>query len=426
LNAAILVGTFIVLLVLGTPIAIGLGLASLIYLVFLSDIPLLVISHRLASSLEAFTVMAIPFFILAGTLMNTGGITKRLVKLAMKTVGHITGALGHTTVVTNMIMAGMSGSAVADAAGTGMILIKAMTDEGYEPKTAAGIVAASATIGPIIPPSIPMVLYGAMAGASVGALFIGGVVPGVLMGLSLMILMYFIARKRGYPRYKRATMREWLVALKEASLALGLPILIIGGILGGFFTPTEAASVAAIYAVILGLFVYKEFGWKDLPRILDEAVTTTAVVMFIFVMATIFAWLMSVEKIPELASDAILGVSRSPRVVLLILNIALLIAGCLLDPTPILLITVPVLAPMIAKVGIDPIHFGVVMVLNLMIGLLTPPVGMNLYVVSRIAKISFWESVKGAAPFIVPLMVVLILITYIPDLVLWLPRLIFF
>jgi tripartite ATP-independent transporter DctM subunit len=426
LNAIVLVGTFVVLLILGAPIAIGLGAASLIYLVFLSDIPLLVISHRLASSLEAFTVMAIPFFILAGTLMNTGGITKRLVNLAMKTVGHLTGALGHTTVVTNMVMAGMSGSAVADAAGTGMILIKAMTDEGYEPKTAAGIVAASATIGPIIPPSIPMVLYGAMAGVSVGGLFIAGIIPGILMGISLMIVMYFIARKRGYPRYTRTSIREWLVALKEAGFALFLPIVIVGGILGGFFTPTEAAAVAVIYALILGLFVYREFGWRDLPRIFEEAVTTTAVVMFIFVMATVFAWLMSVEKIPELATDAILGVSSSPGVVLLILNIALLIAGCLLDPTPILLITVPVLAPMITKVGIDPIHFGVVLVLNLMIGLLTPPLGMNLFVVCRIAKIPFGDSVIGVAPFIVPLVIVLIMITYIPIITLWLPRLIFF
>jgi tripartite ATP-independent transporter DctM subunit len=424
-SATILVMSFVVLLIFGMPIAIGLGTASLIYLVFLSDIPLLVIGQRLASSLDSFTVMAIPFFILAGTLMNTGGITKRLVNLAMRTVGHIHGALGHTTVVTNAIMAGMSGSAVADAAGTGVILIKAMTDEGYDAKTAAGIVAASATMGPIIPPSIPMVLYGAMASCSVGALFVGGIIPGLLMAVSLMILMHFIAIKKQYRRYKRATLKEWFVALKEASLALALPFLIIGSIIAGIVTPTEAASVAVVYSLVLGLFVYKEFGWKDLPRILEDAICTTASVMFIFVMATVFAWLLSVEKIPELASAAILGLTSSPWVVLIILNIALLIMGCLLDPTPILLITVPVLAPMIAKVGIDPVHFGVVMVLNLMIGLLTPPVGMNLYVVCRIAKITFWESVEGAAPFIVPLLIVLILITFIPQLVLWLPSLVF-
>jgi tripartite ATP-independent transporter DctM subunit len=426
LSAVILVGSFISLLVLGAPIAIGLGLASVTYLVLVSDVPLQIVAQRLASSLDGFTVMAIPFFILAGNLMNTGGITKRLVNLAMKTVGHYTGAMGHTAVVSNMVMAGMSGSAVADAAGTGMILIKAMTDEGYSAKTAAGIVAASATIGPIIPPSIPMVLYGVMAGASVGSLFIGGIIPGLLMGVSLMAVMYFIARRKGYAKYKRATVAEWLTAFKQASLALFLPLLIVGGIISGIFTPTEAAGVAVVYAVFLGLFVYKEFGWRDIPRILEESVTTASVVMFIYVMATVFAWLVSVEQIPQLASNAILHVSSSPWVVLLIVNIALLIAGALLDPTPILLITVPVLVPLVTKVGIDPIHFGVVMVLNLMIGLLTPPVGMNLFIVSRIAGISFWDSVKGTAPFILPLLIVLLLITYIPGLVVWLPKLISF
>ncbi len=417
-----MVVVFVVFLLLGTPIAFALGLASFVYLIFLSSAPLMMVAQRLTGSLDSFPLMAIPFFILAGNLMNTGGVTERLVGFAMSMVGHIRGGLAHTTVVTNMIMAGMSGSSVADCAGTGMVLIPSMKKEGYRPEVAAGVTASAATIGPIIPPSIPMVLYGVMSGTSITRLFVGGFLPGVMMGISLMVLVYFMAKREGMPAHKRATFRQWLGSFWRALLALGMPSIIMGGIILGIFTPTEAAAIAAVYAALLGLFVYRELGPKSAFKVVRDSLYRTASVLFIFVNAAVFSWLIAVERVPDLAVSWVLGVTHSPAMVLLILNIFLLIAGCLLDPTPILLITVPVLAPLITKVGIDPVHFGVVMVLNLMIGLLTPPVGLNLYIVSNIAGISFWRAVKGTAPFIVPLVVVLGIITYVPETVLWFPR----
>jgi tripartite ATP-independent transporter DctM subunit len=339
-------------------------------------------------------------------------------------VGHVRGGLAHTVVVTNMIMAGMSGSSVADCAGTGMVLIPAMKKEGYSPEVAAGCVASAATIGPIIPPSVPFVLYGCMSGTSITALFVGGFIPGVMMGLALMILLYRMARRQGMPAQKRATFLEFMASFWSALLALGMPVIIMGGIIFGFFTPTEAAAVAAVYAALIGLFIYHDLGPISALRVVKDSVYRTASVLFIFVNAAVFSWLIGVERLPDLAVSWVLSVTGDRNMVLLIVNIFLLIAGCLLDPTPIILITVPVLTILIGKVGIDPVHFGVVMVLNLMIGLLTPPVGLNLYIVSNIAEISFWRAVRGAAPFIVPLLIVLIIITYIPETVLWLPRLI--
>ncbi len=424
MNALWMVGVFVLLLLLGTPIAYALGLASFFYLIFLNHLPLIMVAQRLTASLDSFVLMAVPFFILAGNLMNTGGVTDRLVRFAMCTVGHVRGGLAHTNIVTNMIMAGMSGSSVADCAGTGMVLIPAMQKEGYTPEVAAGVTASAATIGPIIPPSIPMVIYGVMAGASITKLFVGGFLPGVLMGLSLMALVYLRANHWRVPFHRRATFAEWLTGLGHAILPLGLPGVIMGGIIFGIFTPTEAAAVAVVYSATLGMFIYHELGPVATLRVVQDSLYRTASVLFIFANAAVFSWLIAVERVPELASDWLLGATHSPGMILLILNIFLLIAGCLLDPTPILLITVPVLAPLVAKVGIDLVHFGVVMVLNLMIGLLTPPVGLNLYIVSNIAGISFWRAVRGVAPFIVPLLVVLALITYVPQVVLWLPGLI--
>ena len=424
MNSLILVVLFVVLLLLGTPIAYSLGLSCLVYLLFLSDMPLIMLAQRFTASLDSFPLMAIPFFILAGELMNTGGITERLVKFAMSMVGHVRGGLAHTVVVTNMIMAGMSGSSVADCAGTGMVLIPAMKKAGYTPEVAAGCVASAATIGPIIPPSVPFVLYGCMSGTSITALFVGGFIPGVMMGLALMILLYRMAKKQGLPAQKRATFREFLGAFGNAFLALGMPVIIMGGIIFGLFTPTEAAAVAAVYAALIGIFVYHELGPLSTVKVVRDSVYRASSVLFIFVNATVFSWVIGVERLPDLAVSWVLSISSDKTVVLLILNIFLLIAGCLLDPTPIILLTVPVLTILIGKVGIDPVHFGVVMVLNLMIGLLTPPVGLNLYIVSNIAGISFWRAVKATAPFVVPLVIVLIIITYVPETVLWLPHLV--
>ncbi len=423
MNALWLVLAFLLFLLLGTPVGYALGFASFFYLLFLNHLPLIMVAQRLTASLDNFVLMAVPFFILAGNLMNTGGITDRLVRFAMNTVGHVRGGLAHTTIVTNMIMAGMSGSAVADCAGTGIVLIPAMQKEGYPSEVAAGVTASAATIGPIIPPSIPMVLYGAMAGASITKLFVAGFLPGVLMGLALMTMVYLRANRWGLGAHRRASFAEWLRALWHALLPLGLPGVIMGGILFGVFTPTEAAAIAAVYAAALGTFVYHEMGAKSTLLVARDSLYRTATVLFIFANAVVFSWLITVERVPDLASNWVLGVTHSPALVLLIINVFLLIAGCLLDPTPILLITVPVLAPLASKVGIDLVHFGVVMVLNLMIGLLMPPMGLNLYIVSDISHIPYSRALRGTAPFVVPLLIVLALITYVPQVVMWLPGL---
>jgi C4-dicarboxylate transporter, DctM subunit len=424
MTAAIFAVLFLFIM-LGLPIALCMGLTAVIFFVVLGQTDvLLMLPARMYSGTTSFTLLAIPFFILAGNLMNTGGMTQRLIRFAQCLVGHIRGGLGHVTVVTNMIMAGMSGSAVADATGTGIVLIPAMEKAGYPRAFSAALVGAASTIGPIIPPSIPFVIFGSITGTSVGRLFLGGFLPGVLMGLLLMITVAILSKRREYRREERASRRELLIAALEATPAWGAPIIIIGGILVGIFTPTEAAVAASLYALILGMLVYGEIRLADLPRILWETIQNTVQVMFIIAAAGIFGFLLVRQQVPTTLVSGLMSLTTTPWVVLLIINVILLILGCFMEAIAIMLLTIPVFIPLIARVGVDPVHFGVVLTLNLMIGLLTPPVGMCLYAVSAISKVPLWPLAKELRPYIVALTVCLGLVTYVPGLVLWIPNLV--
>ncbi len=420
--AALVLFIMLLFFAVGMPVAFAMGVSSLAYMLVDGRIPLISIPQRMLNGADNFPLLAIPFFMLAGSLMNTGGVTRRLVDFSSALVGHITGGLAHVVVVANMIMAGMSGSAVADATGTGSILIPSMRQKGYPADFSAAIVGAAATIGPIIPPSIPMVIFASIANVSTAKLFVGGVIPGILMGLYLMGVAYVVARRRGYGREPRRSLADIGRALVQAILPLLCPVIIMGGILGGVFTPTEAAVVASVYAFALGLW-YRELSWRDLPRILTEVLVTSAVVLFIVAASSLIGWLLAIERVPQTLMSGFLAVSTNPWVILGIINVFLLILGCLMDSIPILIILVPVLSPLIMKLGIDPIHFGVVMVLNLMIGLLTPPVGMVMYVVCSISGVTIRAFTRECWPMIVALMGVLAMITYYPPLVVWLPNL---
>jgi len=418
-------GILVLLMLLGLPIAVSMGLTAMLSFLALGTPNLLMmVPQRMYAGTTSFTLLAIPFFILAGNLMNTGGMTRRLVRFAQCLVGHIRGGLGHVTVVTNMIMAGMSGAAVADAVGTGNILIPAMEKAGYPRVFSAALVGAASTIGPIIPPSIPFVIFGSMTGTSVGRLFLGGFVPGVLMGILLMITVAIISKRRGYPRERRASLRELFQATVQAAPAWGSPLIIIGGILAGIFTPTEAAAVASVYALAIGMFLYREITLADLPRILWETVRNSVQVMFIISAASIFGWLLIQQQIPTKMVEGLMALTSERWLVLLIVNVILLILGCFMEGIAIMLLTIPVFVPLVTRVGVDPVHFGVIMALNSMIGLLTPPVGMCLYAVSSISRVSIWPLAKELWPYIVALTVCLFLITYIPWLTVWIPNLV--
>jgi C4-dicarboxylate transporter DctM subunit len=377
----------------------------------------------MANGVESFPLLAVPFFIAAGEMMNTGGVTRRLVNLASTMVGHITGGLAHVTVVANMIMAGMSGSALADAAGTGRVLIPAMVQEKFDKPFAAAIVSAAGTIGPIIPPSIAFVLYGFIASTSVGRLFLGGIIPGVLMGLFLMATVYVVSRRRGYPRHQRATFRQVLLAIKDASWALFMPVLIIGGILTGAFTPTEAAGVAAIYGLFVGFFIYKEITPRDLLPIATRVVTSTAVVLFIVAAATVLQFIFIREMVGEALQTLFKPFYANRTVALIFINLLFLFLGCIMETTALLLLFTPLFLPTIDGLGIDRVHFGVFFVLNLMIGTLTPPVGTVMYVILNISKITMREFVREVWPMLIALIAVLFLITFYPPLVMFIPNL---
>lgn len=424
MTATLLLATFVALMVLRVPVAYSLAISTTAVVMLNGGIPLTIIPQRMAAGLNSFPVMAIPFFLLAGSLMNTGGITRRLVGFAKVLVGHITGGLAHAVVVTNVVMAGMSGSAIADCAATGRVLIPALKNEGYEDEFAVGVTAGASTIGPIIPPSIPMVIYGVIAEVSIGRLFLGGFIPGFLMAAAFMVLIYFVSRQRNYPRYPRASCGQLASATKDAILPLLMPIIVLGGIIGGVFTPTEAAVVAAVYSLFLGAVVYRELKPGDLVNVFWEVAQTTVTVMFIFSAATVFSWMISVEQVPEQFKNLVIGFTENKVVVLLLVNLLLLLMGCFLDTIAILTIAVPIFVPLIAYYQIDPVHFGLVVVLNLMMGGLTPPVGMLLYVMVQLTGLPFHRVVRGSLPFVAPVLVVTLIITFVPELVLFLPNLV--
>jgi tripartite ATP-independent transporter DctM subunit len=418
-----LLGGFLLLLVIGVPVAIALAGSSLIYVMLEGVQPHLVVLHRMIGGIDSFPLLAIPFFIMAGSLMNSAGITNRIYDFALALVGWLKGGLGHVNVVGSVIFAGMSGTAVADAGGLGNIEIKAMRDHGYSVDFAVGVTGASSTIGPIIPPSLPFVIYGVMANASIGKLFAAGVIPGLVMALTMMIMVTYYAHTRGWHRDAKFSIVNLWTTFKRAFLPLLTPIILVGGMTTGVFTPTEAAIAATAYAILLGLGIYRSLSLKKLIKVSMETAETTAIILLIVAGASIFGYLITLTKVTDNVSALVLSITTTPWIVLLLVNIFLLIVGCFMETIASITILVPVLLPLMDKIGVDPVHFGLIMVLNLMIGLLTPPVGMVLYILARVANISFERTTKACLPFLVPLLVSLALVTYWPSMVMFLPNL---
>ncbi len=414
--------SFVVLLLLGFPVAFSLGVSSLFYLL-VKGIPLSIIPQKMYSGIDSFVLLCIPAFIVAGNLMNTAGITRRIINFSNAVVGHIRGGLALANVAASMIFAGISGTALADTASIGAVLIQAMKEEGYDADFSAAVTASSSTVGPIIPPSVPMIIVGTLTGLSVTRLFLAGAIPGVVLGFSLMAVTYYLSVKKNYPKGERPSLRAAFRALLDASWALGMVVLILVGILGGIFTPTEASVVAVVYALLVGILVYRELKPGDIPRIVMESVRMTTSVMVLVGLARLFAWIIATERIPQLVAQGILSISTNPFVVILLINAILLFVGCFMETVAALVIFVPVFLPVAMKIGMDPIHFAVMVVLNLIIGLTTPPVGVCLFVAANIARISLGDLVRASIPFLLVLLAVLFLVSYCPPLSLTLPGL---
>lgn len=420
-----LIATFVVLVVFRFSIAMALGLSCAAAIVFFSNISPIVMVQRMVVGVDSFVLLAIPLFVLSGRLMNEGGITDKIFLFARALVGHMKGGLAHANIVGSLIFAGMTGSAVADAAGMGAIEIKAMKDQGYNEEFAASMTIASSIIGPIIPPSIPMVLYGALAEVSVGRLFLGGIVPGLLVALSLMVMVAVIGQRKNFPKDPRVSLAVFIRRFWDAFIPGLTPVIIVGGIVGGIFTPTEAAAVAAVYALAISMLIYRSIRFRDLPGILVETMVTTAVVTFIISNASIFSYLLILGDISEAVVNGLTSITSSKYVMLLMLNIILLFFGAVMEAGVALILLVPILLPVLKIMDIDLIHFGVVLTVNLMIGVATPPVGVCLFVVSHITGIRVERLMRAVLPYIVPPVIVLCLITYIPSLVTFIPNLVF-
>jgi tripartite ATP-independent transporter DctM subunit len=414
---------FLFLLIISIPIGIALGLTSTIYFLINGTIPGMMIPQRMVAGTTQYIMLAVPFFILAGNIMNSAGITRRIFDFADNLVGHIKGGLSHVNIIASLIFSGMSGSAIADVAGLGTIEITAMKEKGYPADFSAAVTAASAIIGPIVPPSVPLIIFGVTARVSVISLFMGGFIPGLLLALVLMLTTYFIAKKRHFPVNKKANFKKIIKSFFEAFWALMTPTLIIGGLFSGIFTPTEASVIAVVYTLFVGLFIYKDIKLKDIPSICIKVANETGIVFLLLAGGSIFGWLLSIEQIPQAVCNSVLSFSENPIIILLTINLLLLFIGCFMPPVPVILILSPILLPIVYSIGVNPIHFGVVMVFNLMLGLLTPPVGSCLYVSARIARISFSQIVKAISIYYPALIAVLLLLTYFPKIVLFLPNL---
>ncbi len=460
----LLLSSFVILMLLGLPVAIAMAGSSLLFLVVSGTIPDVVVAQRMIAGIESFPLLAVPFFILAGNLMNIAGITSRIYNFAIALVGWMRGGLGQVNIIGSVIFSGMSGTAIADAAGLGTIEIKAMKEHGYNTEFAVGVTAASATIGPIFPPSLPFVIYGMMANVSIGALFLAGILPGLVMTALMMLTVAYIARRNNWGGDVPFNLRRlgsagieimvvlafpmaiWLmveagmsvnvsvgiaflalIALDwyfdwSAVMALMAPVILIGGMTMGWFTPTEAAVAAVLWALFLGLVRYRSMTFRALAKASFDTLETTASVLFIITAASIFAWLLTTTQAAQAMADAILGFTDNKWVFLFLVNILILFVGCFIDTIAAITIMVPILLPIALKLGVDPLHLGVIITLNLMIGLLTPPLGMITFVLARIAKISVERTFAAIIPWLIPLFGALILITYIEPLTLWLPR----
>lgn len=423
--SVLLVGFLLGLLALNVPIAVTFGLAATFFVVVATDVPLTLIPQQMFGGADSTVLQAVPFFILAGAVMDRGGISRRLIAFANVLVGWITGGLAMVSVVASMFFAGVSGSAAADSAAVGSVMIPEMTRKGYANDFAAALVACAGTIGTMIPPSIPMIIYGVTAGTSIGALFVAGVVPGLLMGLALMGHVYGVSRRRGYGGASVPTFREAWVGFRQACLTLFMPIVVVGGILGGVFTPTEAAAVAVFYSLLLGGLVYRELRWSDVPGILVTTGVGTGVVMFLIATSTAYGWILAREGIPGALANAVAAVTEDPLVFLLLANLLLLAVGTVMETVPSIIIFAPVLLPAARQVGVDPVLLGVLMVVNLSLGLASPPSGATLFVATAIAKEPITHVCRAVWPLLCSMIAILLLVTCVPSLVMWLPQLLY-
>lgn len=424
MNIVILLGVVVATMALGAPVAYALGFAGLAVLLIDGSTPLFIVVQRMVASMDSFTMLAVPLYIFIGQIMNEGGITARIFDFARCLVGHLKGGLAHVNVLCSVIFAGMSGSALADTAGLGQIEVDAMRKEGFPDGFSGAVTAATATIGPIIPPSIPLVLYGGLAEVSIGRLFMAGLGPGVLMGIGFSAMIAFLSHKRGYPVSERATVSETWRAFVRAIPALFVVVIIIGGILGGIFTPTEAAGVAAVYSIIIA-FIMGGLTWKRLFKNLLDVAVLSGAVLLIMSTSTLFAWLVTLEKLPELIAATLFTVSSNKYFILFVINIVLIMMGMFIDGNSILAITVPIFVPIAQTLGIDLVQFGVMMTLNVMIGTITPPFAMCYFSVAKVCKIKYESIVQEGWNFYIPLLVLLAVVSVVPAISLTLPNLLF-
>jgi len=421
----ILLGTFIITLFMGIPVAFSVGIAALVSILF-TNVPIFVIFQRMFGGVDSFTLLAIPFFIFMGNVMERGGIARRIVDFANILIGQIQGGLAAVNVLASMFFAGISGSAVADTSSIGAILIPMMNEEGYERSFTVAVTITSSTIGLIIPPSNPMILYSFVAGGvSIAQLFAAGFIPGVLVGIGLMIVGFIVSVRKGYPRHPRPSLKEIVHTVRDAGLSLVIVVVIVGGILGGVFTATEAAVFGVVYALFLTIFVYKDLKPKDLPEVMLKTIQTTAIVIFLIATSTAFSYVMAVERVPQAITDFLLSITQNKYLLLLIINIMLLIVGMFMDMSPAILIFTPILLPIAIKLGMDPVHFGIMILVNLCIGLVTPPVGAVLFVGLSLGQTTMDKVIKPLLLFIFPMLIVLLLVTYIEPITMTFPRLLF-
>lgn len=419
----LLLGSTLLLFAIGMPVAFAMVVSAGAALLSLGNVPLMVLPQRIVTGADSFPLMAIPLFLLAGNLMIGGGLTDKLSRFATAMVGHFRGGLAQVNIVNSMVMGGMTGSAIADAVSDCKILVPVMVKSGYSARFAAALSGATAVIAPIIPPSIPFIIYGSIAGVSIGQLFLGGAIPGILMGVYLMVAVNVIARRRNFPRGERPTLRGIVHALRVSGPPLMLPVIILGGILAGVFTPTEAGAVAVVYALVLTMVFYRSLGAADIPKILLETGVQAGVIMLVIAAASPFSWLLAREQVGQAVVQLLAHIGDNKILFLLVLNVVLLVLGMFLDATAILIIVVPVLVPVFAALGLDPVHMGVMVVMNLMIGMVTPPFGLVMYVVCDILKVTITDLTRELWPFLLALVAILLTITYVPELVLFLPKL---
>lgn len=413
---------FFILLFIGAPIAYALGISSLFYLMT-SDTPLIFLAQKMYAGIDSFTLLCIPGFMLSGALMNTGGITKRIYRFCNSLVGHIRGSLAMINVLDSMFFAGISGTAIADVCSLGSMIIPAMVEEGYEDDFSVALTASTSVMGPIIPPSVPMVIAGSAVTISVGKMFAGGIVPGLMLGISFMIVTYYIANKHNYPKHRKYSLKEILAITKDTIWALLMPVILMVGISGGFFTPTEAAIVTVLYSLVVGVGIYRELNIKRIISVTAENMHNAASILILIGLANVFGAILTNERIPQMIAQSILMISDNYYVVILIINIILLITGMFMESLAAILILFPVLLPVATSVGMDPIHFGVMSVLNLMIGMVTPPVGMCLASAAQIGKVPLKRAILANMPFLIAMLIVLTLVSYVPFTATFLPSL---